>query len=81
MLGTRRSARHHAGRQDVWAVNLSPEHALYEYGEMVLKVGALASAIFDSPCPRAAGALKSAQTRRPVETAVRRITGKQDNFA
>ncbi len=33
---------------DVWAVNLSPELALREYGEMVLKVGALARAIFDN---------------------------------
>jgi anion-transporting ArsA/GET3 family ATPase len=33
---------------DVWAVNLSPEVALREYGEMVLKVGALARAIFDN---------------------------------
>lgn len=33
---------------DVWAVNLSPELALREYGEMVLKVGALARAVFDN---------------------------------
>jgi anion-transporting ArsA/GET3 family ATPase len=33
---------------DVWAVNLSPELALREYGEMVLHVGALARAIFDN---------------------------------
>jgi anion-transporting ArsA/GET3 family ATPase len=33
---------------DVWAVNLSPELALREYGEMVLKVGALARAIFEN---------------------------------
>jgi anion-transporting ArsA/GET3 family ATPase len=32
----------------VWAVNLSPELALREYGEMVLKVGALARAIFEN---------------------------------
>jgi hypothetical protein len=32
----------------VWAVNLSPELALREYGEMTLKVGALARAIFDN---------------------------------
>ena len=32
----------------VWAVNLSPERALREYGEMVLKIGALARAIFDN---------------------------------
>lgn len=34
--------------EDVWAVNMSPELALYEYGEMVLKVGALARAVFDN---------------------------------
>jgi anion-transporting ArsA/GET3 family ATPase len=34
--------------EDVWAVNMSPELALYEYGEMVLKVGALAKAVFDN---------------------------------
>jgi anion-transporting ArsA/GET3 family ATPase len=33
---------------DVWAVNLSPEQALREYGEIVLKVGALARAIFEN---------------------------------
>jgi len=33
---------------NVWAVNLSPEQALREYGEMVLKVGALAHAIFEN---------------------------------
>jgi anion-transporting ArsA/GET3 family ATPase len=33
---------------DVWAVNLSPELALLEYGKMVLKVGALAHAIFEN---------------------------------
>jgi anion-transporting ArsA/GET3 family ATPase len=33
---------------DVWAVNLSPELALREYGEMVLKVGALARAVFEN---------------------------------
>jgi anion-transporting ArsA/GET3 family ATPase len=33
---------------NVWAVNLLPELALREYGEMVLKVGALARAIFDN---------------------------------
>ena len=32
----------------VWAVNLSPELALREYGEMVLKVAALAHAVFDN---------------------------------
>ena len=32
----------------VWAVNLSPEQALREYGEIVLKVGALARAIFEN---------------------------------
>jgi anion-transporting ArsA/GET3 family ATPase len=34
--------------EDVWAVNLSPELALREYGEMVLKVGALARAVFEN---------------------------------
>jgi anion-transporting ArsA/GET3 family ATPase len=33
---------------DVWAVNMSPELALREYGEMTLKVGALARAIFEN---------------------------------
>jgi anion-transporting ArsA/GET3 family ATPase len=33
---------------DVWAVNLSPELALREYGEMILKVGPLARAIFEN---------------------------------
>jgi anion-transporting ArsA/GET3 family ATPase len=32
----------------VWAVNLDPERALREYGEMVLKVRTLAHAIFDN---------------------------------
>ena len=36
----------------VWAVNLSPERALREYGEMVLKVGALARAIFENKYTR-----------------------------
>ncbi|MFO0759967.1 MAG: ArsA family ATPase [Byssovorax sp.] len=33
---------------NVWAVNLSPELALREYGEMVIKVKALAHAVFDN---------------------------------
>jgi anion-transporting ArsA/GET3 family ATPase len=33
---------------DIWAVNLSPELALREYGEMVIKVGALARAVFEN---------------------------------
>ena len=33
---------------DVWAINLSPERALLEYGQMVLKVGALARAVFEN---------------------------------
>jgi Anion-transporting ATPase len=33
---------------NVWAVNLSPELALREYGEMMLKVRALARAIFEN---------------------------------
>jgi anion-transporting ArsA/GET3 family ATPase len=33
---------------NVWAVNLSPERALREYGEMVIKVKALAHAVFDN---------------------------------
>jgi anion-transporting ArsA/GET3 family ATPase len=32
----------------VWAVNMSPELALREYGEMVIKVGALARAVFEN---------------------------------
>jgi anion-transporting ArsA/GET3 family ATPase len=32
----------------VWAVNISPELALREYGEMVIKVGALARAVFEN---------------------------------
>lgn len=32
----------------VWAVNLSPERALREYGEMILKVKALARAVFEN---------------------------------
>jgi anion-transporting ArsA/GET3 family ATPase len=32
----------------VWAVNISPEVALREYGEMTLRVGAVARAIFDN---------------------------------
>ncbi len=39
-------------RDNVWAVNLSPELALREYGEMVLKVGALARAIFENKYTR-----------------------------
>jgi anion-transporting ArsA/GET3 family ATPase len=34
--------------QDVWAVNLSPELALREYGEMVLRIGPLARAVFEN---------------------------------
>jgi anion-transporting ArsA/GET3 family ATPase len=30
----------------IWAVNVDPERALYEYGEMVLRVKALAGAVF-----------------------------------
>lgn len=30
----------------IWAVNVDPERALYEYGQMVLKVKALAGAVF-----------------------------------
>jgi anion-transporting ArsA/GET3 family ATPase len=33
---------------NVWAVNMAPEIALREYGEMMLKVGPLARAIFDN---------------------------------
>jgi anion-transporting ArsA/GET3 family ATPase len=33
---------------NIWAVNLSPEVALREYGEMVLKVKAVAKAVFDN---------------------------------
>ncbi len=33
---------------NVWAVNLSPERALREYGEMTIKVKALAHAVFDN---------------------------------
>jgi anion-transporting ArsA/GET3 family ATPase len=32
----------------VWAVNISPEKALREYGELVLKVRAVANAVFDN---------------------------------
>jgi anion-transporting ArsA/GET3 family ATPase len=34
--------------QGVWAVNISPEKALREYGEIVLKVRAVAKAVFDN---------------------------------
>ncbi len=34
--------------EGIWAVNLSPEIALREYGEMMLKVGALAHAVFEN---------------------------------
>ncbi len=37
---------------DVWAINLSPEKALREYGEMTLKVGPLARAIFENKYTR-----------------------------
>src|SRR4051794_7571052 len=37
---------------NIWAVNLSPERALYEYGEMILKVKALAKAVFDNKYTR-----------------------------
>jgi anion-transporting ArsA/GET3 family ATPase len=37
-----------AAGENIWAVNLNPELALREYGEMTLKVGALARAIFDN---------------------------------
>ncbi|MRG94745.1 ArsA family ATPase [Polyangium spumosum] len=34
--------------EGVWAVNISPEKALTEYGEMVLKVRSVAHAVFDN---------------------------------
>ena len=34
--------------ENVWAVNISPEKALTEYGEMVLKVRTVAQAVFDN---------------------------------
>lgn len=34
--------------EGVWAVNISPERALREYGEMVIKLGALARAVFEN---------------------------------
>lgn len=34
--------------EGVWAVNISPEKALFEYGAMVLKVRAVASAVFEN---------------------------------
>lgn len=34
--------------EGVWAVNIHPELALREYGEMVIKVGALARAVFEN---------------------------------
>jgi len=34
--------------ENVWAVNISPEHALREYGEMVVKLGPLARAVFEN---------------------------------
>ncbi len=34
--------------EGVWAVNISPEKALVEYGEMVLKVRSVAHAVFDN---------------------------------
>lgn len=34
--------------EGVWAVNISPEKALFEYGAMVLKVRAVAHAVFDN---------------------------------
>ncbi len=34
--------------ENVWAVNISPEKALFEYGAMVLKVKAVAHAVFDN---------------------------------
>lgn len=37
---------------NLWAVNLSPERALYEYGELILKVKALAKAVFDNKYTR-----------------------------
>jgi anion-transporting ArsA/GET3 family ATPase len=38
--------------ENLWAVNLSPERALYEYGEMIIKVKALARAVFDNKYTR-----------------------------
>lgn len=38
--------------EGVWAVNISPERALREYGEMVLKVRALAVAVFENKYTR-----------------------------
>ncbi len=37
---------------NLWAVNLAPERALYEYGEMILKVKAVAKAVFDNKYTR-----------------------------
>lgn len=34
--------------ENVWAVNISPEKALFEYGALVLKVRAVASAVFEN---------------------------------
>lgn len=39
-------------RENLWAVNLSPERALYEYGEMIIKVKAVARAVFDNKYTR-----------------------------
>jgi hypothetical protein len=53
ILGTRPIGPEIAAVADrVWAVNLSPEQALREYGEMVLKVGALARAVFENKYTR-----------------------------
>lgn len=38
--------------ENLWAVNLSPERALYEYGEMIIKVKAVAKAVFDNKYTR-----------------------------
>jgi anion-transporting ArsA/GET3 family ATPase len=38
--------------EDVWAVNISPDKALLEYGEMVLKVRSVAHAVFDNKYTR-----------------------------
>jgi anion-transporting ArsA/GET3 family ATPase len=39
--------------RDIWAVNIEPEHALREYGEMVIKVKTVTNAVFGNQYIRA----------------------------
>src|SRR5262249_25431413 len=54
MLGTKPIGKHVApAGEGIWAVNIEPELALEEYGQLVLKVKALTHAVFDNKYTKA----------------------------